>query len=31
MPYKNAGCEGPTLYRHADGVNIAFYDGHSST
>ena len=28
MPYKNAGCEGPTLYRHAEGVNISFYDGH---
>lgn len=28
MPYKNVGCDGPTLYRHSDGVNIAFYDGH---
>ena len=28
MPYKNVGCDGPTLYRHAEGVNIAFYDGH---
>ncbi|MBN2130363.1 MAG: prepilin-type N-terminal cleavage/methylation domain-containing protein [Sedimentisphaerales bacterium] len=28
MPYKNVGCDGPTLYRHAEGVNMAFYDGH---
>jgi prepilin-type N-terminal cleavage/methylation domain-containing protein/prepilin-type processing-associated H-X9-DG protein len=28
MPYKDVGCEGPTLYRHAEGVNMAFYDGH---
>jgi prepilin-type N-terminal cleavage/methylation domain-containing protein/prepilin-type processing-associated H-X9-DG protein len=28
MPYKNVGCDGPTLYRHSDGVNLAFYDGH---
>lgn len=28
MPYKDVGCEGPTLYRHAEGVNLAFYDGH---
>jgi prepilin-type N-terminal cleavage/methylation domain-containing protein/prepilin-type processing-associated H-X9-DG protein len=28
MPYKNVGCDGPTLYRHGDGVNLAFYDGH---
>ncbi len=28
MPYKNVGCDGPVLYRHAEGVNIAFYDGH---
>jgi prepilin-type N-terminal cleavage/methylation domain-containing protein/prepilin-type processing-associated H-X9-DG protein len=27
-PYKNVGCDGPTLYRHSDGVNLAFYDGH---
>lgn len=27
-PYKDVGCDGPTLYRHADGVNLAFYDGH---
>ncbi len=28
MPYKDVGCDGPTLYRHQDGVNITFYDGH---
>jgi prepilin-type processing-associated H-X9-DG protein len=28
MPYKNVGCDGPILYRHSEGVNIAFYDGH---
>jgi prepilin-type processing-associated H-X9-DG protein len=28
MPYKDVGCDGPTLYRHAEGVNFAFYDGH---
>jgi prepilin-type N-terminal cleavage/methylation domain-containing protein/prepilin-type processing-associated H-X9-DG protein len=28
MPYKNVGCDGPVLYHHSDGVNIAFYDGH---
>ena len=28
MPYKNVGCDGPILYRHGEGVNIAFYDGH---
>jgi len=27
-PYKQVGCDGPTLYRHGEGVNIAFYDGH---
>ena len=27
-PYKEVGCDGPTLYRHSQGVNIAFYDGH---
>jgi len=27
-PYKQVGCDGPTLYRHAEGVNLAFYDGH---
>jgi prepilin-type N-terminal cleavage/methylation domain-containing protein/prepilin-type processing-associated H-X9-DG protein len=28
MPYKDVGCDGPTLYRHSEGVNMAFYDGH---
>jgi len=28
-PYKQVGCDGPTLYRHSEGVNIAFYDGHA--
>jgi prepilin-type N-terminal cleavage/methylation domain-containing protein/prepilin-type processing-associated H-X9-DG protein len=28
MPYKDVGCDGPTLYRHQEGANIAFYDGH---
>jgi len=28
-PYKAVGCDGPTLYRHAEGANIAFYDGHA--
>jgi prepilin-type N-terminal cleavage/methylation domain-containing protein/prepilin-type processing-associated H-X9-DG protein len=28
MPYKGVGCDGPTLYRHSEGVNLAFYDGH---
>jgi len=28
MPYKRVGCDGPTLYRHSEGVNLAFYDGH---
>jgi prepilin-type N-terminal cleavage/methylation domain-containing protein/prepilin-type processing-associated H-X9-DG protein len=27
--YKNVGCGGPTLYRHNEGANIAFYDGHA--
>jgi prepilin-type N-terminal cleavage/methylation domain-containing protein/prepilin-type processing-associated H-X9-DG protein len=27
-PYKEVGCDGPTLYRHSQGVNLAFYDGH---
>jgi prepilin-type processing-associated H-X9-DG protein len=27
--YKDAGCGGPTLYRHNEGANFAFYDGHS--
>ena len=29
-PYKQVGCDGPTLYRHSEGVNIAFYDGHTA-
>jgi prepilin-type N-terminal cleavage/methylation domain-containing protein/prepilin-type processing-associated H-X9-DG protein len=28
MPYKDVGCDGPTLYRHSEGVNMSFYDGH---
>ncbi len=28
IPYKEVGCDGPTLYRHKDGANMAFYDGH---
>jgi len=27
--YKDAGCGGPTLYRHNDGAQLAFYDGHA--
>jgi prepilin-type processing-associated H-X9-DG protein len=27
--YKDAGCGGPTLYRHGEGTNLAFYDGHA--
>jgi prepilin-type N-terminal cleavage/methylation domain-containing protein/prepilin-type processing-associated H-X9-DG protein len=27
--YKDVGCGGPTLYRHAEGASIAFYDGHA--
>lgn len=27
--YKNVGCGGPTLYRHNEGADIAFYDGHA--
>jgi len=23
------GCDGPTLYRHSEGVSLAFYDGHA--
>jgi prepilin-type processing-associated H-X9-DG protein len=26
--YKDAGCGGPTLYRHNEGANFGFYDGH---
>ena len=27
-PYKKVGCDGPTLYRHSEGANVTFYDGH---
>jgi prepilin-type N-terminal cleavage/methylation domain-containing protein/prepilin-type processing-associated H-X9-DG protein len=27
-PYKELGSDGPTLYRHNEGVNLGFYDGH---
>ena len=27
--YKDVGCGGPTLYRHAEGANFGFYDGHA--
>ena len=27
--YKDAGTGGPTMYRHNEGANIAFYDGHA--
>jgi len=27
-PYKGKGCDGPTLYRHSEGANVTFYDGH---
>ena len=27
--YKDAGTGGPTLYRHNEGANLAFYDGHA--
>jgi prepilin-type N-terminal cleavage/methylation domain-containing protein/prepilin-type processing-associated H-X9-DG protein len=27
-PYQLEGCSGPTLYRHSEGVNLLFYDGH---
>jgi prepilin-type N-terminal cleavage/methylation domain-containing protein/prepilin-type processing-associated H-X9-DG protein len=30
MPYKEVGTDGPTLYRHSEGVNLAFYDGHTA-
>ena len=29
--YKAAGCGGPTLYRHNENANLAFYDGHVET
>ncbi len=28
--YKDAGCGGPTLYRHNEGAIIGFYDGHAT-
>jgi len=28
--YKDAGCGGPTLYRHSEGANLGFYDGHAA-
>ena len=27
--YKSAGTGGPTLYRHDEGANLGFYDGHA--
>lgn len=27
--YKDVDCGGPTLYRHAEGANLGFYDGHA--
>ena len=27
--YKDKGVHGPTIYRHNDGANILFFDGHS--
>ena len=27
--YKNAGNGGPTMYRHKEGANFGFYDGHA--
>jgi prepilin-type N-terminal cleavage/methylation domain-containing protein/prepilin-type processing-associated H-X9-DG protein len=27
-PYQVADCSGPTLYRHSEGANLLFYDGH---
>ena len=29
IAYKDAGTGGPTLYRHGEGANLAFYDGHA--
>jgi len=26
--YKDIGLHGPTIYRHNEGVNVCFYDGH---
>ncbi|MBK9137492.1 MAG: type II secretion system protein [Verrucomicrobia bacterium] len=28
--YKDAGAGGPTLYRHGEGANLGFYDGHAA-
>lgn len=28
LTYKNKNFHGPTIYRHSEGANIAFYDGH---
>lgn len=28
--YKNKGIHGPVFYRHSEGANISFYDGHAS-
>ncbi|MBP8605741.1 MAG: prepilin-type N-terminal cleavage/methylation domain-containing protein [Phycisphaerae bacterium] len=27
--YKDVGLHGPTIYRHSEGANIGFYDGHA--
>ena len=29
--YKDVGCGGPTMYRHNEAANLAFYDGHVET
>ena len=29
--YKAVGCGGPTMYRHNESANLAFYDGHVET
>ena len=29
--YKQVGCGGPTMYRHNESANLAFYDGHVET
>jgi prepilin-type N-terminal cleavage/methylation domain-containing protein/prepilin-type processing-associated H-X9-DG protein len=29
--YKQVGCGGPTMYRHNEAANLAFYDGHVET
>jgi prepilin-type N-terminal cleavage/methylation domain-containing protein/prepilin-type processing-associated H-X9-DG protein len=28
--YKNKGIHGPVFYRHSEGANMAFYDGHAA-